>query len=233
MKLQQITLAAVVTAAISSFSIVGVQPAEAFTVYTDRTSWQNALGGAALTNEAFFPSKGDSRTLTFDSGVVSTANGVGTGAQTIVGGAFRAIIDGQGDSPGAYDTITWSFPQAITGFGGDWFRVAVAPLETLTVTGDFDSTGNQTIKFLDALGSPGTGFLGVIGGAPFTTITFSTEEEGFGDVLPWQVSKLSFAAASPTPEPEPTQVPEPALLSGFMIVGLMAWKKRKSAISPQ
>jgi len=221
MKLQQIGWAAVATSlTLSGVSVLGMPSAEAFTIYTDRTAWLTALGGASVTTDTFSTVKPNAQTITFDSGVTSTGNGTGDGSNSVDGSRFFGTVDGQGDNPGAFDTITWSFPQAITAFGADWFNTASGDL--LTLSGDFDGTGTQTVSFNTQLGSPGDGFLGIIGNASFSSITFGTEgAAGQGGLETFTADNLSFGTAA-------TPIPTPALLPGLVGMGIAAWRKRKA-----
>jgi hypothetical protein len=205
--------------AIMTTGMIGAPSAEAFTVYTSRTAWQNALGGAPIITDPFSNERSNAPTITFDSGVTSTGNGT---VPTPVGnaifiGRYFGAVEGQGDASNFFfDTITWSFPQPIFGFGADWFETADG--DFLTVTGNFDGSGDQTVNFFDVLGSPGTGFLGIIGTTPFSAITFGTQGASFliGNEF-FSADDLAYA-----------EIPTPALLPGLVGMGLAAWRKRQT-----
>ncbi|MBW4657423.1 MAG: PTPA-CTERM sorting domain-containing protein [Drouetiella hepatica Uher 2000/2452] len=218
--------AAVVGAAAIGLGMGSLQSAQAFNVYTDRSLWETALGGAVVTTDTFSNNIPNARTITFDSGVVSTGNGTGSFLNTVgdtdsisIAGRYNGDSDGQGDNSSIFDSITWTFPQAIVGFGADWFSTATA--EGVTITGNFDGTGNQTASFRSILGAPGTGFLGIIGTSSFSTITFSTETQGIPTDDLFSADDLAFASAnSPA-------IPTPAVLPGLIGMGLAALRKKR------
>ena len=193
-----------------------VNQADAFQLYTDRMAWQSALDalGALTTTETFDNPKANASTITFDSGVISTGVN-GTSRNLIVNGRYEGWVDGPNNGlPEAFETITWQFPNPIFAFGADWISTATG--EMLGISGNFDGTGEQTISFLDVLGRPGTGFLGIIGEANFSQITFTTTEPDlFIDNEFYQVDNLSFASATTS-----TPVPEPGTIAGLAIFGL-------------
>lgn len=223
MTLQQIALRGFV-AAICSLNFVYVQSVQAYTLYTDRSDWLNALNGLTITTDNFSSPKPSAQIFAFDSGVISTGGGGGIDNK-VLNGIYTGIVDGQKDNPFAYDTITWSFPQAITAFGADWF--STSNQDRLTVTGNFDGTGDQTINFFDELGVfSGFKFLGIIGGDSFTTITFGTQGvAGMSGIELFAAEDLSFA---PDPIRTPaTSIPAPTLLPGLIGMGILLIRKKK------
>jgi len=178
-------------------------PAEAFEIYTDRDEWLAALAGYTIINETFDNNINHADTITFDSGVVSTgAPDTANDSNHVSSGRFYGQVDGGNFHDLMFDTITWTFPVPIVGFGlelgyGSGYAV-------LTITGDFDGTGDAVINFEDDVTRvPGTYFLGVIGTEPFSTIVFSAVDGGLGS-LPHHslfVYELLFATADPVPEP--------------------------------
>lgn len=207
-------------------TVLATDSAYAFTVYTDRTAWEAALGNATITTDTFDNVKSVQRSITFDSGVVSTGNGPGRVFNQVDFGTYSGGINGDGDIPSDifFDTITWSFPQAIIGFGADWR--GTASIEPIVVTGNFDGIGDQTVSFSSSLSFPGNGFLGIIGLAPFSSITFNTDNTVLGNGPFFYADNLSFAAAPPA-----TPVPTPALLPGLVGMGVAAWRKRRSEVT--
>jgi hypothetical protein len=203
-----------------TLAISATAPAQALTIYTDanggRAAWEAAITnlGFNFTTDTFSTNRAEAATITFDSGVVSTGVG-GTGSNFISGGRYTGFVETASTAfPTAYDQITWTFPTAVVGFAADWFNTASAA--RLTVRGNFDGTGNQTVNFFTQLGSPGDGFLGIVGNAPFSTVVFDTAGGGSES---YQADNLSFST---------TPIPTPALLPGLVGMGLAAWRKRKA-----
>ena len=108
-------------------------------------------------------------------------------------------------TPGSYDnavqagagsasnTIDWTFPEPMMAFGADFLK---ASMGRLSLSGNFDGTGTQTLLVNDTMMGP-DGFLGVIGTAPFSGVTFgnsSTTVDGFA---------IDNAYYAPVPGPLP------------------------------
>ena len=211
--------AAVAATILGAVSLPG--PAEAFAVYTDRDEWLAALAGYTIINETFDNNINHADTITFDSGVVSTGTPDGRSATNRVNAGVYDGSVADGESSSVFDTITWTFPVPIIGFGMDLSSGATG--DVLTLTGDFDGTGEQVINVLTVLGGNGTGFLGIIGTASFTSILLSDANASSLPGENFQVDNLSFATTA--------QVPEPATLAlfGAGLAGL-GWiaRRRKS-----
>jgi len=163
--------------------------AAAFAVYTSRAAWEAAAGGA-LTTDPFDNPVANAASITFDTGVVSVHQDFDS--FSIPGDANAIFAAGQYQGRASRDVqeITWTFPSPIFAFGADW--TSPVSLGLLTVRGNFDGTGTDTIELLDYIALDTDGFLGIVGTSPFVSIVFGTERtpqnEAFG------VDNLSFTA---------------------------------------
>lgn len=192
-------------------------PASAAVIYDDRTNWEAAISGT-ITNDPFASPKAEAIMITFDSGVTSIASNLVATPSNIVRdppGAdndikFQSRAGGLG-----VVTLTWTFPVAVTGFGADFFGA-----QNVFVTGDFDGTGDQIFEIDASIGSA-DGFFGIVGMAPFTTITITGAANG-SDF--YGVDNLAFAAAPSGNVPEPGTL----ALIGFGLAGLGFARKRRN-----
>lgn len=175
------------------------------TVFTDRTSWEAALGGATpvvedLNDIAAF-SFADGQTLTTTK-LEITRNGSGNsgdGALDITddGTAFGNVdgttfLDGEtGMEPHEVVTISLPVGSPIFSFGADFFSPFSGDGIALDVLGD------QVL--LDSIPGFEIGFVGVVSDAPFATVDIvgTTEAISFQEL--WSADNLSYAAV-----PEPT-----------------------------
>jgi hypothetical protein len=221
-RLRRLSPAFAAVAAVAA-GLVGARPAEAVQIFTDRAAWEAALAGAAITTDPFDSAIAPAATITFESGVISAGVPDPAGNNSVASsGAYQGGVGGT-DQNFAYESITWTFPVTIIGFGMDLFSGASA--SGLTLTADFDGTGDQTISVFDILGAPGTGFLGIIGDVPISTLFFTDEDLPSSQPFEiYEIDNLSFAAA--------TTVPEPATLAllGAGLAGL-AWVARRRKAS--
>jgi hypothetical protein len=175
-------------------------PGSAFTIYTNRASWEGALSGRPLVTDTFSNIINSAQTIQLDSGIVSTNSGpailpnppyynnsVGVLNPAVYANAVQA---GFGT---ASNTVTWLFPTAVTAFGADFIGAGAGRLSLL---GDFDGTGLQSLIVNATIASP-NGFLGVIGTTPFTSIILGNP---LTDVDSFSIDNASFA---PVPGPLP------------------------------
>jgi hypothetical protein len=192
-----------------------VSSANAYDVYTNRADWEAAIAGSmpnpwyTITTDTFSNPIASAQSITLDSGIVSTnsappilPNSFNNNSVGIVNPGVDVYDNASGTLPGASDTITWAFPSPyVWAFGADFFRV-----DDLTLTGNFDGTGNQTISINTAIGGE-DGFLGVVGMAEFDSVVFgnnTTTVDGFS------VDNASFATK---------HVPEPSAVVALAMVG--------------
>lgn len=166
--------------ALVALMIADVTQAE--TTFTDQTAWQTA---ASPTN-----------TVTFDTDVASaatigipmsgiTATGVNPAmspTHSISGGIYNLTIRPVGAAGPGYESITLTFSQPITAIGAMFGSIGGSN-RNLTITADWDGTGEESFVLRDIIGP--SGFFGVTGTQSFTTVRFdqftagTTSNEGF------------------------------------------------------
>ncbi|WP_430015017.1 PEP-CTERM sorting domain-containing protein [Microcystis protocystis FBCC-A270] len=209
-----------VTLLLSSVSSVS-----AYTIYTNRTAWEAALAtnpSYKITTDTFSNTISSAQSITLDSGIVSTNSAPPTlpnppfnnnSVNVVTSGAYDNATQA-GTVNSASNTITWQFPAPVWAFGADFFSTNT---DRLTLIGNFDGTGNQTILVNNTIGGR-DGFLGIVGTAEFSSVVFSnntTTVDGF------EIDNASFA----------TKVPEPNAVVAFAILGgsLFLIKKAKGS----
>ncbi|WP_013325153.1 PEP-CTERM sorting domain-containing protein [Gloeothece verrucosa] len=176
-----------------------VASAQAFTVYTDRAAWQaavDAFAGSVTTTDTFSNNIPKAQSITLDSGITST--------NSLPPDVLEIIFNNNAVEDGVYlnataiasntasESITWTFPTSVFAFGADFFDTNAG---RLTLSGDFDGTGVQTLLVNNTIGAR-DGFLGVIGTSSFNSVVFSSNStfvDGF------EIDNASFASV-----PEPT-----------------------------
>ncbi|WP_332865394.1 hypothetical protein [Pannus brasiliensis] len=193
-----------------TFALLSVSSARAFTIYTDRTAWQNAVTappGNTITTDTFSTNIPAAQTITLTSGIVS-ANSlpppVGVEFNTVSGGNYVNATDGDASEGSA--AITWTFPGPTFAFGANFSLVNP---NSLTLSGNFDGTGNQTLVVYNSLNAS-SGFLGIIGNANFNSIVFGNASTVLDIFI---VDNASFAVGIP-----PAAVPEPGTVVGLTFV---------------
>jgi hypothetical protein len=176
----------------------------AYTVYTSRTDWENAIAASMpsswydITTDTFSNPIASAQSITLDSGIVSTNSIPPTlpnafNNNSVSGGVYNnATQAGTGNT--ASNTVTWQFPSAnVWAFGADFISTNT---DRLTLIGNFDGTGEQTILVNNTIGGP-DGFLGIVGMAEFSSVVFSnntTTVDGFS------IDNASFATKHTVPE---------------------------------
>ncbi|HAX77471.1 MAG TPA: PEP-CTERM sorting domain-containing protein [Cyanobacteria bacterium UBA11372] len=186
--------------------------AQAYTLYTNRAAWQAAVDAisASVTTDTFSTNIPKAQTITLGSGIVSTnsfppdISAIPFDNNAVTGGQYRNATGG--DTASA--TITWTFPGAVRAFGADFFSVNASGL---TLTGNFDGTGDQTFGLNAQIGG-NTGFFGVIGNIDFGSIVFGnagSSVDGF------DIDNASFAV---TPSQPPSSVPEPSTVMALAVM---------------
>lgn len=147
-------------------AILALSSVHAATTYTDFTSFSTSAG--TLTTETFDLDKANNANLSFDGGITSAGLlPAGTPDHNIASGLFHAHVRHPSDGNG-YQTLTWTFPTAVTAFGADFGSIAGS--RALSIVGNFDGSGDISYNLRTEIGAGG--FFGVIGSSAFTSITF-------------------------------------------------------------
>ncbi len=193
----------------------GMPSASAYQIYTSRAAWEAALSGSAIITDTFSNPIGSAQSITLDSGIVSTNSNPPTlpnafNNNSVSGGVYSNATQA-GTSNSASNTVTWVFPSNhVFAFGADFIS---ANLDSLTLIGNFDGAGDQTILVNNTIGGP-SGFLGVVGTANLSSIVFgnaSTTVDSFS------IDNASFAFA----------VPEPGTIALVLVGGLGLLSSRR------
>ena len=197
--------------------------AATITVYTDRSSWEAAVGtfstedfsGIADTGELSANVEHTLGLLTFS---YTGAPGVGRPRVTsnhFEGDPTQAIDGGGTTSPGPH---VFEFPYSVLAWGTDFTNASTGALLDITMAG-------ETIALVDYLPSPGTGFFGITSDTPFSQIIISA---GSTQVTPDEIFSLDNVSFGEQAETQ-TPVPEPAslLLFGTGLIVLARMRRRK------
>ena len=199
---------------------VGVlaQSAEAFTLFTDRSAWEAAIAGATITTDPFDNDIPQGQSITLDSGIISTNSppAVAFNDNSVFGGVYVNATDGGGSL--SSETITWDFPEPISAFAADF--AFLEPGE-LSLTGNFDGTGDVTLTVFEEIGGQ-NGFLGIVGEANFGSIVFGNNSTTTAEIF--NIDNASFATQSTSESvPEPSSIIAVAMLGS----GLLLTKRGK------
>ena len=166
-------------------SVTLYSPAQAYTVYTDLASWQQALSSYILSTDTFDTTIPSAQSITLPSGIISANSGPITLPNQFNNNSVGIATAGHyanavqaGLTATASNNITWTFPGQVVAFGADFLG---ASDNRLSLAGDFDGTGLQTLSVNTLIGGQ-NGFLGVIGTVPFSNVIFgnpSTQVDSF------------------------------------------------------
>ena len=181
---------------IATLLLGGMSSANAYQIYTTRAAWEAALSGSTIITDTFSNTILSAQSITLDSGIVST-NSIppilpnAFNNNSVSGGVYNNATQAADPSSTASEAITWAFPSThVFAFGADFFSTNV---DGLTLIGNFDGAGNQTILVNNTIGGP-DGFLGVIGMAKFDSIVFSNATT---NVDAFSIDNASFAVPEP------------------------------------
>lgn len=180
-----------------------VVSAATFTIYTDRTAFEAAL--ASYTVETFAGN-------TTSSGVAIAGGSVSY--------ASNELNDQINDGVGATST-TFSFPAAITAYGGNWDLAGPGGPGTGIALATFDgaSTYNVGTEIPNTLA--GT-FWGFISDTSFTQVLLSEGTQSAG-VETYALDNLTTGVAAAVPLPAGL----PLLLSGFGAIGVLRRRRAR------
>jgi len=169
-------------------------------IYTDKTAWENALGGQFLTE--------DFNDAQLNTGVsfISTESGHINPAQN----NYQDVLASTSQNE---PMTTWNFTPEITGYGGNW------------TLGGPGGSGNSLLVFIDNLqvgsisNSYGGEFWGFISDSPFTSVKLMG-----GGGTNQQNYRLDDMVYSPVP------VPAAVWLFGSGLIGLIGVARRKARV---
>ena len=216
----------------SIMAIGSVAPTHAFTTFTSRDAWEDAVFDFSIITESFdaaeFQLLQDGDTVTLPTGITLTAQAptsFSAGSITSGSGVFAGGNSLLGDlDPG--DALIISLPQSSLGIGFDYIDV---DLDGVTLTALLD--GDDELDAVDVpLGAdasaPSADFFGILADRPLTTFTLSLA----GDSLEtWDLDNLSIA----TEETDAKPVPEPnaAIALGLLGLGIAGNRRVKRSLS--
>lgn len=208
------TIAALGAAAVATPALAG-----GLTIYTDRASWEAALGGASAIVEDFNSTAlqviSDGQTL--DTGLIQitrdgSANG-GDGALAISPGSLFGNFDGTNHLDGETgaapheDVIIGFNGQNIFAFGADW----VSPFSG---DGIVLRVGEEIIS-LESITGFNSGFLGFVSDSDtFSSVTIAGNPDDITFQELWQADNVSYA------------VPAPGALALLGMAGLVGRRRR-------
>ena len=174
-------------------------------VVTSLDAFNSAVGAAPTTVDTFSADVAGDFSITFASGVVSTAAQESMvfepSSNQISSGAFFGFLN-SGEFAPLPTTLTWTFPVPVIGFGADFVG---ALLLDVTIPG-----AGPSFNIPNEVGGL-AGYFGLVDTLePFTQIRFSLE--GSNEIERVFIDNLIFAAA-----PAVTAVPEPGTLALFTL----------------
>lgn len=212
----------------------GVTPAEAVTVFTDRTAWEETVSN--ITTETFSTPHSSSESLLLESGIeVTGVSSVWTSGQFYT------------STPSRSESVAFTFPSQIFGFGADFS--STTSNGGLTVSGLFDGIpGVDTVVFSEYLQGQGSGFLGIVTDTAFNSLSFAMQSPPLAVSAAneaFQMDNFSFASnlaqsdsvdspelptdlennrdeqIPPSNDTKSESVPEPASVLGLLMMAVL------------
>ena len=190
--------------------------AATITFYTDRSSWETAVGTFSTEDFSLVPDTGVLAAnvehplglLTF-----SYTGAPFQGRPAVTSSQFLGDPDSGGPRfPGPH---VFEFPYSVLAWGADFTDASTGATLDITVAG-------ETIALVDYLPDPGTGFFGIISDTPFSQIIIAASPGVTPDEI-FTMDNVSFGEQAATPVPEPTSL----LLFGTGALGVLARTLRR------
>jgi len=196
------SLATVWLTGISLVAVADRGAVQALTLFSDRTTWSEAVSPFTITTETFDTT--DTRLLQ-DGDVVTLPTGINLEAQAPNSFAAGSITSGFGafadgnillSSFDPEDAITFSFPQPVVGIGFDYLDVDLGGVQLVGFLSNENLADVIEVPMGNDASFSTADFFGILAGTPFTAFTLQLASNDISDVSSetWDLDNLSFAA---------------------------------------
>lgn len=207
---------------VSLVAIANGGVAHAFTVFSDRRMWSEAVSAFTITMETFDAADTqllqDGDSVILPTGIELEAKAPSSFAAGSITSGFDAFADGNTvlSDLDPDDALTFSFPQPIVGFGFDYLDVDLNGVQIVGLFSGGSVTDSVEVPIGNDARSPTADFFGILADTPLSTFTLQLASEDGVEV--WNLDNLSVAVQEPAATiAEPTSV---AALGLLMITGL-------------